>query len=205
MDAGRDAMRPRRGQRPSPRPPWALVLVAAGIAVLVGASLWSALRPREAPAVAPSGVVGTRPGDTAPEFRLVDIEGRVVTRTGLLSGGKPGLLFFTTTWCLPCIEGLRQLQRFQQELGAPEPFRVLIVFVDPREGEADVRRYRDRYGFPRSWFYAPDTDRMVWKYGVRYLDTKFVLDPQAVIRWTDVYPAGYDTWGRALATVGVGR
>ncbi len=188
-----------------PRRTLPVLLVAAGAAILVGVSLWSVLRPREAPAVVPSGVVGTRPGDTAPEFRLVDIEGRVVTRTGLVSGGKPGLLFFTTTWCLPCVEGLRQLQRFQQELGAPDPFRVLIVFVDPREGVDEVRAYWDRYGFPRSWFYALDTDRMIWKYGVRYLDTKFLLDPEAVIRWADASPAGYDTWRRALATVGVGR
>lgn len=192
-------------QQHSPRRTLPVLLVAVGVAALIGGSLWITLRPREAPAVVPSGVVGTRPGDTAPEFRLVDIEGRVITRAVLVHGGRPGLIFFTATWCFPCIEGLRQLQLFLQELGTPDPVRVLIVFVDPREGEADVRRYRDRYGFPRSWFYAPDTDRMVWKYKVRYLDTKFVLDPQGVIRWTDVYPASYDTWRGALATVGIGR
>lgn len=184
----------------------ALLLAAAGGVVLgVGAGLWSAGRSREAGGIVASGVVGTRVGDTAPAFRLVDMEGRVVTQGSLLSGGRPGLIFFTATWCFPCVEGLRHLQRFQQELGASQALGVLVVFVDPRETEGDLRAYRDRHGFPRSWFYARDTDRMIWKYGVRSLDTKFLLDPQGVIRWVDVYPAQYDTWRRALASVGVAR
>lgn len=184
----------------------ALLLAAAGGVVLgVGAGLWSAGRSREAGGIVASGVVGTRAGDTAPAFRLVDMEGRVVTQGSLLSGGRPGLIFFTATWCFPCVEGLRHLQRFQQELGASQALGVLVVFVDPRETEGDLRAYRDRHGFPRSRFYARDTDRMIWKYGVRSLDTKFLLDPQGVIRWVDVYPAEYDTWRRALASVGVAR
>lgn len=81
----------------------------------------------------------------------------------------------------------------------------LAALAGARETEGELRAYRDRQGFLRSWFYAPDTDRMIWKYGVRSLDTKFLLDPGGVIRWVDVYPAGYDTWRRALGTVGVGR
>ncbi|MDR7416449.1 MAG: TlpA disulfide reductase family protein [Armatimonadota bacterium] len=182
----------------------ALPALLAAAAVLIAAAVWNSARVRTATAIVPTGVEGTRPGDTAPDFRVVDITGRVVTRAALLAGGKPGLLFFTATWCLPCVEGLRQLRRFQQEVGE-DLFRVLVVFVDPRETEADLRAYRDRYGFPRSWFYAPDRDRMVLKYRVRFLDTKFLLDPQGVIRWTDVYPATDETWRRALGAVGIRR
>ncbi|MFN3286220.1 MAG: TlpA family protein disulfide reductase [bacterium] len=194
------------GNKDARRKPRALfpLLLAGVAATLLAAALWNAVRAREATAVAPTGVEGTRTGDTAPDFRLVDVTGRVDTRPTLLAGGKPGLLFFTATWCLPCVEGLRELHRFQQEVGS-ERFRVLIVFVDPRETDEDLRTYRDRYGFPGSWFFAADRDRMVLRYRVRFLDTKFLLDPQGVIRWTDVYPATYQTWRRALAVVGVGR
>ena len=179
-------------------------LVLAVTATLVTLAVWNSARPRQATAVAPTGREGTRPGDTAPDFRVLDVQGHEVTRASLLWGGKPGFLFFTATWCLPCVEGLRQLQRLRQELRDPEPFRVLVVFVDPRETDDDLRAYRDRHGFPRTWFYALDRDRLVWKYRVRFLDTKFLLDPRGVIRWVDAFPATYETWRRALAAVGVG-
>lgn len=182
----------------------ALAVAGVGVAFLV-ATLWNSVRPREATARIPTGVEGVRPGDTAPDFRLVDVKGQVVTRTTLLAEGKPGLLFFTATWCLPCVQGLQRLQRFEQELQGPERFRVLVVFVDPRETDDDLRAYRRRWGFPERWRYALDRGRMVLRYRVRFLDTKFVIDPQGVIRWTDVYPATEETWRRALATVGVGR
>jgi len=181
-----------------------VLLLAVSLLVVAGVVLWNSLRPREATAVAPTGVEGTRPGDTAPDFRVVDVQGQEVTRASLVRGGKPGLLFFTASWCLPCVEGLRQLHRLQQELRDPQPFRVLVVFVDPRETEEDLRAYRDRHGFPRTWFYALDRDRLVWKYRVRFLDTKFLLDPRGVIRWVDAYAATYQTWRQALAAVGVG-
>ena len=96
------------------------------------------------------------------------------------------------------------MTQFQQDVQG-SPFNVLVAFVDPNENDDDLRAYRNRFGFPQSWHYALDRDRMVLKYSIRYLDTKFVLDRDGVIRFTDYYPANYDTWVKALATVGIAR
>jgi len=188
---------------------WSSLAAAIAAAAAVVGILIFVVQHRPQPqipsATAPVGAVaaatGTRVGDIAPEFRLVDMNGTRVTRSTLV-GGKPGLIFFTATWCLPCIEGLRHLARFQTDVGG-SPFRVLVVFVDPRETNDDLRAYRQRFGFPADWYYALDSDEMIIKYGIRFLDTKFVLDPAGVIRFTDVYPANYDTWRRALAAVDI--
>lgn len=181
--------------------------VLTGI-VLVGAValvLQNRIQPRVPGAAVPTGAttaaLGTRVGELAPDFRVVDMNGRAVTRSSL-TAGKPGLIFFTATWCLPCIEGLRHLVKFQQDVGGA-PFNVLIVFVDPRETDDDLRAYRERFTFPVSWDYALDRDDMIMKYRIRFLDTKFVLDRSGVIRYTDVRPADYSTWQRALRTVGI--
>jgi cytochrome oxidase Cu insertion factor (SCO1/SenC/PrrC family) len=145
--------------------------------------------------------VGVATGNLAPDFHLTDAYDRPVSRSSLLAD-KPGLLFFTTTYCLPCVKGLRELVRFQGDVGA-DRFTVLVVFIDPSEPSAALRAYQQDYGFPRSWYYAFDTDDMGAKYRIRALDTKFVLDRRGVIRFTDVYPATYEIWRHALALVGV--
>ncbi len=179
-------------------------LALGGIAIILTILVVRVSQPQGLTAQAPpSGAVGTRVGDTVPDFRLVDTDGRTVTRSSLVAG-KPGLMFFTATWCLPCIEGLRHLTRFQQDVGGSS-FNILVVFVDPRETDDDLRAYRGRYGFPGTWHYALDRDGMVMKYSLRYLDTKYVLDRNGVIRYTDYSPADYNTWVRALATVGIAR
>ncbi|GAB5601710.1 hypothetical protein FJNA_02340 [Thermus sp. FJN-A] len=170
------------------------VLLPAALVLLAGA--W-VLFPRP-----PSGSEGLAVGQRPPDFRLTDAFGRAITRDSLV-GDRPGLIFFTATWCVPCIEGLRDLLRFQQEVQSP--FRVLVVFIDPNETEADLRTYKVRYGFPDEWYYALDRDGMLTKYQVRYLDTKFLLDAGGIIRYTDFRPANYATWKLAFSKLGLGK
>ncbi|MFZ5991115.1 MAG: TlpA family protein disulfide reductase [Deinococcota bacterium] len=174
--------------------PRQLAVFLAALVLLVGA--W-ALFSRPA-----SGSEGLAVGQRPPDFRLTDAFGRTITRTSLV-GDRPGLIFFTATWCAPCVEGLRDLLRFQEE--AKTPFRVLLVFIDPNETEADLRAYKARYGFPDDWYYALDRDGMLTKYQVRYLDTKFLLDAQGITRYTDFRPANYATWKLAFSKPGLGK
>lgn len=174
-----------------------LALTAVVLLVVSGRSSFQGA----APQTTASGLAGVAVGDVAPDFRLTDAYSRQVSRTSLIAG-KPGLMFFTTTYCLPCIRGLQDLVRFERDVGS-DRMNVVIVFVDPRENNEDLRWYRKQYVFPPTWYYAVDTDDMVVKYRIRALDSKFVLDRQGVIRFADVYPATYETWRRALAPVGI--
>jgi cytochrome oxidase Cu insertion factor (SCO1/SenC/PrrC family) len=200
---------PREGRRQQPqravfgsRRNWLVWIGLSVLAVSIFAVTAFHLR-SGAPSATASGIVGTRVGDTAPDFRLVDTNGAAVTRSSLVAE-RPGLMFFTATWCLPCVEGLKHLMKFQQDAGG-NPFTVLIVFVDPRETDGDLREYRDRFSFPPTWHYALDRDNVVTRYQLRYLDTKYALDRAGVIRYADYSPADYKTWVRALATVGIRR
>ena len=176
--------------------------MAAAVVVLLVVLSRSSFQ-RTAPQAGAPGVAGAAPGNVAPDFRLTDAHNRPVSRASLIAE-RPGLMFFTTTYCLPCVEGLKELARFQRDVGA-DRFNVVVVFVDLRETNEALRWYQKQYGFPQTWYYALDTDGLVVKYRIRALDTKYVLDRGGVIRCTDIHPATYDTWRKALALVGVTR
>lgn len=183
----------------------ALAMAGVAAALVVGLLLFLQPGPRtgEGPAFTTANpataTVGTGVGNLAPDFLLLDAGDHKVTRE-TVSPDKPGLIFFTATYCLPCIEGLRQLRRFQDDLGG-DSFNVLVTFVDLRETKGDLQAYREKNGFPDKWFYALDQDKVAVKYKVRFLDTKFVLDRDGVIRYSDEVPANYATWQRALGPV----
>lgn len=185
-------------------------VVVLGLTLLIGLNLQSLGSTTNAPSTEPTAAadlsipipaVNQAVGVTAPDFDVADAFGRAVSRSSLIDQ-KPGLIFFTTTYCLPCIEGLGHLARFQHDVG-PSAFNVLIVFVDPYETDGGLRNYQEGFGFPQTWYYALDTDAMVAKYGVRALDTKFVIDSSGVIRYADIFPANYETWRTALGVVGI--
>lgn len=136
--------------RAARRNAWAVALGIPVVALVVGLALvagrnQSRVPPLQIPILEEMGV---RVGSLAPDFRLADAFGRSVTRASLVTD-RPGLMFFTTTYCLPCIEGLRALKRFQDDLDA-DRFRVLIVFIDPRESNRDLQAYQARNQFPQA-------------------------------------------------------
>ncbi len=180
-----------------------LTLGSAVIAIVVGLVLVSERSRSRNPVVRVPLVqeIGVPIGSPAPDFHLTDAYRRPVTRASLVTD-RPGLMLFTTTYCLPCVEGLQVLTRFQRDVGV-DRFRVLIVFVDPRETTDALRAYQVQYRFPQSWYFALDTDGLLQRYRVRSLDTKFALDRQGIVRFADIYSARYETWQQALATVGV--
>jgi len=165
-----------------------IALVLLGVVATVGYLLY----PNSA-----SPAVGLSIGSVAPDFKLRDTESRTVTREALK--GKPTFIFFTTSWCVPCQDGAKQLLKYDLETGG-NTFHVLIVFVDPRETEQQLREWKNSFS-GKDWFAALDRSGMASVYQVKYLDTKYVLDRNGVIRWTDIYPLAYEGAKKALQSL----
>lgn len=186
----------------SPRRRWPLVGGAALAAVALvagGFVLAGRLNSLTEPAAAGQQVtVGTAVGQRAPDFRLVDIDGRTVTRESLR--GEPAILWFTTSDCVPCQEGAKSLQRVLQRIGAEDKLAVVIVFVDPGEPREALAWWKSRFGRP-DWVAALAAGSMVQDYRLVYLDTKYLLDRDGVIRVADFLPLQEDPWERDLRAV----
>jgi len=116
-------------------------------------------------------------GNIFPDFSVIDIEGASLSLESLK--GKPTIVWFTTTWCTPCQIGAKKVAQLQKELGA-DKLNVLVVFVDPKELASDLRNWRDQFANP-DWKLAFNNG-LAEKIGIRYLDSKYLLDSNGVIK-----------------------
>lgn len=119
-------------------------------------------------------------GAPFPDFSVTDADGRVVTRQTL--AGKPSIVWFTTSYCVPCQVGARPVARLDDELGG-DAFNVLVLFVDPSEPPAALLDWRSRFA-RADWMVALDTT-LAGTVDLRFLDSKFLLDGTGVIRNID--------------------
>lgn len=141
---------------------------------------------------------GTGVGDRAPDFRLVDIAGKSVSRDSLR--GRPAIIWFTASYCVPCQDGAVALQRVLGRVGGNDRVAVVMVFVDPGEPPATLSDWKTRFGRP-NWTVTPAAGSVLTDYRVQYLDSKYLLDANGVIRTADYTPLQEGSWERDLRAV----
>lgn len=122
-------------------------------------------------------------GNTFPDFSLTDVDGKTVSRDSLK--GKPAIVWFTTSWCVPCQIGAKEVSRLDNELGG-KAFDVLVIFVDPKENDDDLRNWRKNFA-NEDWMVVFDNDltKLAAKVNLKFLDSKFLFDKNGVIKNID--------------------
>lgn len=186
----------KRGQR----------LVGAALAgvVLVAVAVFAVQRATPATPALTSASSGTsrggpaRVGQPFPDFRLATVDGSQITPDKLRGGDT--ILWFTTTYCVPCQIGAVKYQRLAKELGAKAP-TMLFVFLDPQESNTALREFRSKFGLPE-WGMAMDTDKLAQRAGVQVLDTKIFVNEKGIVRDVNTPPVNDAYLGnvRRLAT-----
>ena len=116
-------------------------------------------------------------GNVFPDFSVSDIDGQNISNESLK--GKPTIVWFTTTWCTPCQIGAKKVAQLQKDLG-DNKLNVLVVFVDPKESVSDLRNWRSQFANP-DWKLAFNNG-LAEKIGIRYLDSKYLLGNDGVIK-----------------------
>jgi thiol-disulfide isomerase/thioredoxin len=157
--------------------------------------------------------VGARPAALAPDFEISAADGS----THRLSDfrGKPVLLTFWATWCLPCTTGripsegglLPDLHVLSQKYGD----RLAIILVNRGESSGRVQSYLDQV--PRTdrgrgvsfTVNGIDPDDTVYSefydlYGKLGMPPSFFIDPSGVITQVLEYRAAMENVEAALAT-----
>jgi thiol-disulfide isomerase/thioredoxin len=114
----------------------------------------------------------------------------------LTGGGRPAIITFWASWCVPCAREAPALERFSLSPAG----RGRLVGVDWSDGLSEALSFIRRY----SWTFSNlrDSEGTVGNdYHLTGLPTTFVLDASSHIRTVLRGPQNEDSLGRALAGV----
>jgi thiol-disulfide isomerase/thioredoxin len=137
-------------------------------------------------------------GRAAPALPRETLIGGPVTLASLLAGarGRPALVVFWASWCVPCEEEAPALERFATS-AAGHGRIVGVDWSDARSGAVQFI-HRHLWTFPN----LRDGEGLVGNsYGLTVLPTTFVLDGRGRIRATRRGPQSVASLQSALASV----
>ena len=160
------------------------VLVPLIIFAILAALFMVALKKGD-PSHIPSALIGR----LAPAMTLPPVEGLArdgVALPGLtpddLARGRPVVLNFWASWCLPCVEEHPQLVALATRTGVP------ILGINHRDQAANAARFLARHGNPYLAVGADTNGRAAIEWGVYGMPETFILDGGGKIVFKHVGP-----------------
>jgi thiol-disulfide isomerase/thioredoxin len=163
---------------------WAAMLALVVMAGLMLAACVPA--PRELGGSVPAGTGSSagadlpsapRPGHPAPDFALVDIDGKIVKLSDLR--GKPVLINFWTTWCPPCRAEMPDIETVYQRHKAEG---LVVLGVDVQEERDTVSGYLQKGGFTWTFLLDQTGDTFFGKYRGAAFPSSFFVDRDGVVQ-----------------------
>jgi cytochrome c biogenesis protein CcmG/thiol:disulfide interchange protein DsbE len=123
-----------------------------------------------------SGPPQARLGSAAPDFTLQSIDGTSVRLSDFK--GKPILINFWATWCVPCREEMPLLQATYEQYREQG---LVILAVDMEEDASLVRRWVEQGGYTFTFLLDSDGE-LLKRYNVTAAPTSYFLSPEGVIK-----------------------
>lgn len=155
------------------RPPvWRRLFLPLGVLALLGLLAVGLLRPS-----AQGGPGTPLAGKAAPAFTLANLDGGQVSLAGLR--GRPVLINFFASWCLPCRDEAPMLRQSALE-GASSGLVVLgIVYQDTPE---KARAFRDEFSFGFPVLLDDPARPTAVAYGLTGVPETFFIDRSGIVR-----------------------
>ncbi len=149
------------------------LVVFAAILVFGGAWLWWTQPPLDNTAA--EALSGAGVGRQAPDFTLTTLDGTAFTLSE--ERGKPVVLNFWATWCIPCQRELPAVQQAHEHYGED----IVFAAVDQGETVETVQRYADELGLT---FTIPMDGQQdaAELYNIKGLPTTFFIDAEGIVR-----------------------
>lgn len=165
--------RPPRYLKLTPRK---ILLLALGVILVVVFSGWLTERRLTSTEDTIDGQLGVQPvGEAAPDFRLKATDGREVSFADY--HGRPVIVAFWATWCLPCMAEMPELVSFYQKQNG----KIALLAVSMDDTFDDAKDYAEHNHLPFPVLYD-DKEHVAAGYAVEGIPALFVVDSGGTVR-----------------------
>ncbi|MBX6743700.1 MAG: DsbE family thiol:disulfide interchange protein [Acetobacteraceae bacterium] len=172
--------------------PWrrrALLLAPLVVAGGAGLGFYAMLRGLRTGDYDPRGVPSALIGKAPPDFSLPPLEG--ADRPGLSAAdlrgqGRPVLVNFFASWCVPCVIEHPQMMRLSRA-------GVSIFGIAYKDKPQDSLGFLHKHGMPYTRLGVDLPGRVAIDWGVYGVPETYLIDKSGVIRWRWAGPVTEDT------------
>ncbi len=146
------------------------------VALIVIALVWRLANPPD------TEVQSAMVGKPVPAFVApAAVPGKLSLSSADLADGRPMLVNFFASWCVPCIGEAPVLTELKQQ-GVP------IVGIAVRDRETDLRRFLSDHGDPFERIGADPESRTQLAFGSAGVPETFIVDGRGIIRMQHIGP-----------------
>lgn len=153
-----------------------IILAVALIALLIGATIWYNNLSKDI-AQAPNSNTGSTEAKLAPDFKVYDEEGNLVSLSD--KQGKPVVVNFWATWCGPCKAELPAFQNMYNEYGEEVEF-MMVNLTSGRETEEGVKKFLEDNELELPVYYDKDMSAAML-YGLRSIPRTVFINPDGTL------------------------
>ncbi len=155
---------------------WLRVLPVLLVAFIVGALVWRLVNPPD------SNVESRMVGNTVPAFTApAAIPGIAGVASAELANGKPKLVNFFASWCVPCVGEAPVLMTLKQQ-------GVSIVGIAVRDRSDELQQFLAANGDPFQRIGSDPQSRVQLAFGSAGVPETFVVDGRGIIRMQHIGP-----------------
>ena len=168
-----------------------LLAAPLGVAALGGVAFWQMLRGLGTGDFDPRGVPSPVTGKPVPQFDLPAQAPGQGFSSADLAQGKPIMLNFFASWCVPCVEEHPALLALAKA-GIP------IWAIAYKDGPDKAAQFIARHGDPYQRIARDTPGRVAIDFGLSGVPESFLVDGAGVVRWHWAGPLDAATIDRRL-------
>jgi peroxiredoxin len=141
--------------------------------------------------------IGIKEGNLAPDFELMDLNGKLVKRSDY--EGKKVILNFWATWCPPCRVEMPQMVKIHEDY-EQEVVVLAVNLTNTEKSQSDVRSYVERSKLP--FPVGLDAEGEVSEtYQIIAYPTSFIIDTQGIIQEVFQGAINYEIMKKAISSI----